>query len=133
MEFDVQNEERNELLDRDELELSINHSGESTPSKDDVRTKLAAERDLDPTTIQIDHIYSSRGLDTSTAQVKIFDEPVLDEEDIGGDEADEDAEDESGGREVDVDVETEDEESDESEDESAEEAENEDSDEDTEE
>lgn len=110
MELDITKRERNELLDREDIELDISHSGEPTPSESDVRNKLAAELDLDPLTISIEHVYSSTGAGTSTASVRVFDEPIMDELPADDEEADE-AEEESPGKvdEVTVDLDDEDE------------------------
>lgn len=92
------NRERNELLNREELELSLEHQREATPSENTVRSQLAAELDLDPKTVQINHIYSSSGSTTSTAEVTVFDEPIMeelpdeDETEDGEEAAEEDAE-----------------------------------------
>ncbi len=94
MELDVTGRERNELLDREDIELDITHNGEATPSENDVRSKLAAELDLDPKTIRVDHVYTATGQGSSRAEVTVYDEPVLDElpEEDGGDEESEEAE-----------------------------------------
>lgn len=79
MEMEVTDRERNELLEREDIELSLTHDGEATPSENDVRGQLAAELDLDPTTICVDHVYTATGRGTSTAEVTVFDEPIMDE------------------------------------------------------
>lgn len=94
MNIEVTNRERNELMNREDMELSINHTGEPTPSNDKVRRKLAAEQDLDPTTILVEHVYSSTGRGLSQGIVKVFDEPVteeLPEEESDAESAEDDA------------------------------------------
>jgi ribosomal protein S24E len=78
MNMDITRQERNDLLEREELELAIDHTGEPTPPADDIRSQLAAEQDLDPATIRVDHVYSSTGRGTSSGTVTVFDEPVID-------------------------------------------------------
>lgn len=113
MNYEVTHSERNGLLNREEMELEVNHAGEPTPSESDVRKKLAADQDLDPLTIEVDHIYSKTGRGFSTAHVKVFDEPVR-EETEDEEEAAEEASD-SDERQVAVDTDTEAAESEESE------------------
>lgn len=91
MELDVTDRERNELLDREDIELSLDHTGEETPSENDVRSKLAAELDIDPKTIKVDHVYTATGRGTSTAEVTVFDEPVM--EDLPEDDTEDETED----------------------------------------
>jgi ribosomal protein S24E len=96
MNIEITKQERNDLLERDELELAIDHTGDATPSENDVRNKLAAEQDLDPETIHVDHIYSDTGRGTATGVVQIYDEPVVElDEDSEEPTEDADADEES--------------------------------------
>ncbi len=71
--------ERNELVGREELQVEIDHRGEPTPSGPEVRDRLAAELDLDPKTVEIKSIKSSRGVSVSRGTIRVHDEPVFDE------------------------------------------------------
>lgn len=103
MEIEITERRPNDLMEREEIELDITHSGEATPSEQDVRKRVAAELDLDPTTIRVDHIYSATGIGTSSGQVTVFNEPIMDE--LPEDGADENEDGESGGeRTVEVDI-----------------------------
>lgn len=79
MEIEVTGRTEKALLDREEIELDITHRGESTPSEDAVRKKLAAELDLDPLTIAVDGIYSSSGVGRSRGVVTVHEEQVVEE------------------------------------------------------
>lgn len=79
MDLEITQRERNDLLEREELKLSIDHDGDATPAENAVRKQLAAEEDFDPKAVRIDHIYSSTGKPTATAIVKVFDDPIMDE------------------------------------------------------
>lgn len=95
MDLEIVERERNDLLEREELTLSIDHDGDATPAENDVRNQLAAEEDFDPKAVRIDHIYSSTGKPTATAVVKVFDDPIMDElpdEDTEAESASEEAE-----------------------------------------
>lgn len=109
MKIDVNERKENALLEREEIALSIDHTGEPTPSVNAVRTQLAAELDLDPLTVQVDHIYSPAGAARSTARVTVFEEPIMDEL-PEEDEESEAGEMEGAAEETDVDEEEEDQE-----------------------
>lgn len=100
MEIEVVDRERNELMERETVELRISHSGEATPAENAVRKQVAAELDLDPLTIRVDHIYSSQGTPVSAGILTVFDDPIMDE--LPADEPDEEATEEAadeGGEE----------------------------------
>ncbi|MFB6265938.1 MAG: hypothetical protein ABEI07_02530 [Candidatus Nanohaloarchaea archaeon] len=99
MEMEVVSREDKQLLGREEVELELDHTGESTPDRSSLRSKVAAEFDVDPEKIEIYGIYSSKGVSVSTAQVNIHEEPfheTLPEEGGEEDEEEETAEEESG-------------------------------------
>ncbi|MFB6100107.1 MAG: hypothetical protein ABEK16_02435 [Candidatus Nanohalobium sp.] len=80
MEAQITAVKENPLLDRREAEVSINHEGESTPSTEDVKSRVAAENGLDEEEVQIDSIYTGFGRNTSKAYLKIFQEFEYDED-----------------------------------------------------
>lgn len=75
MEMKVKSEKDNPLLERKEVELIVEHSGKSTPSEDSIRSKVAAERDLDKGAILVEGIYSPFGSSTSRVLLKILENP----------------------------------------------------------
>lgn len=96
MKIDVNERWENALLEREEIALSIDHTGEATPSTNALRKQVAAELDLDPKTVEVNHIYSPSGAARSTAQVTVHGEPIMDElptDEAGEEEASEEQED----------------------------------------
>jgi len=75
MEIEVKNEKENTILERKDVELIVDHPGESTPSENNIRSKIAAERDLKKEAILIESIYSHFGTSTSNVFVKILENP----------------------------------------------------------
>ncbi len=116
MEARIESVRENPLLDRFEVEVTLEHEGESTPSEEDVVSRIAAENNLDEGNIEVNGIYTGFGSQTSRAELKIREEFDYDEN------LEEEAEDreEVGGVEETSEPETEDEE--ETEDEDASEA-----------
>lgn len=100
MELSITTEKQNPLLNRDKYELEIDHTSETTPSTDDVRTSFATEGDFDLDTVMINSIQTSYGKGSSKVFATVWDEPVRDaseeqeetEEETESDEATEDDE-----------------------------------------
>ncbi|QGA80662.1 hypothetical protein [Candidatus Nanohalobium constans] len=80
MEVQLTSVKENPLLDRREAEVKVNHEGEETPSKEDVKNRVAAENNLNEEEINVDSIYTGYGKNNSTATLKIFQEFEYDEE-----------------------------------------------------
>lgn len=93
MDIAIQDTRDNPLLEREEYELRIDHEGGATPSVSKVRKKFAAENDLDPKKIEVDHIYTRHGGNISTAFLKAYEDKIVVEEEAD-DEADEEESDE---------------------------------------
>lgn len=80
METRIKSVRENPLLDRREVEISISHTGEATPSKDDVKSRVAAENDLDTEEIEVESIYTGYGEKVSKGNLKVYEEFEYDEE-----------------------------------------------------
>lgn len=70
----------NPLLERREVEVEVDHEGESTPSKEDVKNRVAAENDIDTDQVEVESLYTGYGKNTSRGTLKIYDEFEYDEE-----------------------------------------------------
>lgn len=70
----------NPLLGRREVEVEVEHDGEKTPSKEDVRNRVAAENDLDTEKVEVEHIYTGYGKNTSRGILKVHEEFEYDED-----------------------------------------------------
>lgn len=92
MEITVDSTTENPLLGREEHQITIEHSGEATPSADSVRKTFAAEHDLDPETVTVEDLNTGYGTNTARALIKAHDEKVVEDEDdaeAGDEETDE--------------------------------------------
>lgn len=74
MEVEITSVKENPLLERREVKAEVRHSGEATPSKEDVKSRLAAEKDLEPGNVEVKHIYTGYGSENSTAEIKVLEE-----------------------------------------------------------
>ncbi|PSH01588.1 MAG: hypothetical protein BRC27_01675 [Nanohaloarchaea archaeon SW_10_44_10] len=80
METQIASVRENPLLDRREIEVKLDHGGESTPSREDIKSRVAAENDLDTEKIEVETIYTGNGENSSTSRLKIYEEFEYDEE-----------------------------------------------------
>jgi len=80
METTITSVRENPLLDRREVELEVDHEGESTPAEEDVKDRLAAENNLDLEKIEVDSIYTGYGRNKSRVTLKIYEDFKYDEE-----------------------------------------------------
>lgn len=76
MEIELENSRENPLMGREKHSLKLNHEGESTPSKDKIIKKFAAENDLDPEKIEIDSVRTAFGSGFSRTALKVYEEKV---------------------------------------------------------
>ena len=80
MEAQITTVKENPLLDRREVKVNLTHEGEQTPSREDVKNRVAAENGLDEDKVEVDTIYTGFGKNNSEATLKIFQEFEYDEE-----------------------------------------------------
>jgi len=80
MEAQITTVKENSLLDRREVKVNLAHEGEETPSKEDVKNRVAAENGLDEEEITVETVYTGFGKNNSEATLKIFQEFEYDEE-----------------------------------------------------
>ena len=80
MEAQITTVKENPLLDRREAKVEVNHEGEETPSKEDVKSRVAAENGLDEEEITVETVYTGFGRNISESTLKIFQEFEYDEE-----------------------------------------------------
>lgn len=73
MDIEVVEREENLALDREELELKINHTKEETPKRSEVKAKLAAEEGVDEELIIINELHTKYGASETSGYVKIYD------------------------------------------------------------
>jgi len=80
MEVEITTVKENPLMDRREVEATVNHEKEATPSTADVQSRLAADRGLNKDNVDVKHVYTGYGLQTSKAIIQITEEFEYDEE-----------------------------------------------------
>jgi small subunit ribosomal protein S24e len=100
METTLTSVRENPLLGRREVEVEVNHEGEPTPSKEDIKTRVAAENDLDAEKIEVETVYTGYGENTSLSNLKIYEEFEYDEDLEENPEEEQTAEQEETGTEV---------------------------------
>jgi len=74
MEIDIIEEKENPFFKRKDLKIRIKHLGDATPSKGDITKELALKYSVDESQVQIDYIFSQRGLGESFVKCKILQE-----------------------------------------------------------
>ena len=80
MEVEITTVKENPLMDRREVEATVNHESEATPSTEDVQSRLAADRGLDKDNVEVKHVYTGYGRQTSKAIIQVTEEFEYDEE-----------------------------------------------------
>ena len=80
MEVEITTVKENPLMDRREVEATVNHENEATPSTEDVQSRLAADRGLNKDNVDVKHVYTGYGRQTSKAIIQITEEFEYDEE-----------------------------------------------------
>ena len=71
MQIEVIKEENNELLNRKQLQIRIQHEA-ATPARIEVRDQVAADFKIEPERVIIDHMRTAFGKKETTAYVKIY-------------------------------------------------------------
>lgn len=74
MEIVVVEEKENPFFKRKDLKIRIKHPESPTPSKADITKEIALKYDVDESQVQIDYIFSQRGLGESFVSCKVLQE-----------------------------------------------------------
>ncbi len=74
MEITIIEEKENQFFKRKDLKVRIRHPGSPTPSKAEIARELASKYGVDEMQVQIDYIFSRRGLGESFISCKILHE-----------------------------------------------------------
>ena len=80
MEVEITTVKENPLMDRREIKANVDHSGESTPSEEDISSRIAAENGIETENIEINHVYTNYGSNNSEAFLHVYEEFEYDEE-----------------------------------------------------
>ncbi len=80
MEVEITSIKENPLMERREVEATVNHSGEPTPSKEDVLTRITADKGLEKENVEVKNVYGNYGSKKAKAVIHVFEEFEYDEE-----------------------------------------------------
>ena len=75
MEIKVRNELYNPLLRRKEITLEIEHTGEGTPQRFDIRKRMASKLNAKIENVFVVSLDTSTGLQRSTCALQVYDDP----------------------------------------------------------
>src|SRR5438132_6806265 len=74
MEIKVISEKNNPFFKRKEIRIEISHPSTSTPSKAEIIKEVAKKFSVPEDKVQIDYIFSKKGISESEANIKILSE-----------------------------------------------------------
>jgi ribosomal protein S24E len=80
MELDIIEEKHNPFFKRKELVIILKHPNEPTPSRVELVKKLVEKYNVDESQVQIDHIFTKKGVSESLTKVKILEEKPKEKE-----------------------------------------------------
>ena len=72
MDMEIKDRKENPLLGREEMMITITHTGEKVPKRNSVITKIAEEMDAKKELVVVDYIKSSFGIAESKVYAKIY-------------------------------------------------------------
>jgi ribosomal protein S24E len=75
MEIKVSNEFYNPLLKRKEISVEIEHTGEGTPQRFDIRKRMAAKLNAKIENVFVVSLDTATGLQRSTCSLQVYDDP----------------------------------------------------------
>jgi ribosomal protein S24E len=75
MEIKVSNESYNPLLKRKEITLEIDHSGEGTPQRFDIRKRMASKLNAKIENVFVISLDTSTGMQRTTCALQVYDDP----------------------------------------------------------
>jgi len=75
MKIEILSEKENKPLARKEIAFKIDHSGESTPSRADIRAKLVAQFDADASAVAVSTLNTHYGIGVTKGSVHIYSDP----------------------------------------------------------
>jgi len=77
MKFEIKQDRENPFLKRRELLVDITHEKEPTPTKAALQKLLSAQLNIEPTHVEIDKIFSKKGISYSEAKIRVWKEPIV--------------------------------------------------------
>ncbi|MFB6116785.1 MAG: hypothetical protein ABEK10_04725 [Candidatus Nanosalina sp.] len=74
MDIEINSVRENPLLDRRQVTLQVDHEEEATPSREDIKSRFAAEKTLNEEAIEVGTIHTGYGQNSSTTELKVYEE-----------------------------------------------------------
>jgi ribosomal protein S24E len=74
MEVQIESVRENPLLERRQVTLAVDHEGDSTPSREDIKSRFAAENAVDEEEIEVGTIHTGFGRNSSKTEIKVYEE-----------------------------------------------------------
>ncbi len=74
MEVQIESVRDNPLLDRRQVTLQVDHEEEATPSREDIKSRFAAEKTLNEEAIEVGTIKTGYGSNSSITELKVYEE-----------------------------------------------------------
>ncbi|OUJ18638.1 Ribosomal protein S24E [Methanonatronarchaeum thermophilum] len=72
MEIDIVERKENPAVKREELKFKVDHMGNATPTRSEVKAKIAAEEDLTKSLLVIDSLKTKTGLGITEGYAKVY-------------------------------------------------------------
>ena len=74
MEVQIESVRNNPLLDRRQVTVAVDHEEEATPSREDIKSRFAAEKTLNEEAIEVGTIKTGYGSNSSITELKVYEE-----------------------------------------------------------
>jgi len=75
LKFQIENKSENKLLERTELVFSAEHPGESTPTRDAIRSTIASTLNVPKERVIVDQMETEYGIGLTKGYAKVYDSP----------------------------------------------------------
>ncbi len=74
MNVEIDSVRENPLLGRRQVKVEIDHEGEATPSREDIKNRFAAENAVDEEEVEVGSIKTGYGRNVSLTELKVYEE-----------------------------------------------------------
>ena len=74
MEVQINSVRENPLLSRRHVEVNVEHEGEATPSREDIKNRFSAENAVDEEKVEVGSIKTGYGRNNSVTELKVYED-----------------------------------------------------------
>ena len=74
MEVQINSVRENPLLSRRHVEVNVEHDGEATPSREDIKNRFSAENAVDEEKVEVGSIKTGYGRNSSVTELKVYED-----------------------------------------------------------